>query len=421
MVKLLILADDFTGALDTGVQFAEEGAATLVVTDPNYDFSPPPGGENVIVFDTETRHVSPEAAYRTISHAVSLAKGAGISYFYKKTDSALRGNIGAELAALMDAAGAPRLHFVPAYPRMGRTTRQGIHYIDGIPVAESVFGRDPFNPVTCSNVTELIGMQSARKVFSIDKEPLSHDRNGILVYDASTDADLKSIANGLARSRELNFLAGCAGFAAALPALLGLKGTAPTRKELLSRLLVICGSVNPITLAQLDEAEKSGALRLRIRPEQKLEPLWSFSREAESTLKSWADLCRQNEICILDTNDLPGSDETAQYAAAHGLSLEETRAIIPKSVGGMVKRLLEFGLNSTFLVTGGDTLLGVMRQIGIDRLSPAGELEAGVVLSHFSFQGKSYPILSKSGGFGSKALMMELMEKIRTPSAEKQP
>ena len=160
MVKLLILADDFTGALDTGVQFAEEGAATLVVTDPNYDFSPPPGGENVIVFDTETRHVSPEAAYRTISHAVSLAKGAGISYFYKKTDSALRGNIGAELAALMDAAGAPRLHFVPAYPRMGRTTRQGIHYIDGIPVAESVFGRDPFNPVTCSNVTELIGMQS---------------------------------------------------------------------------------------------------------------------------------------------------------------------------------------------------------------------------------------------------------------------
>ena len=33
MVKLLIIADDFTGALDTGVQFAARGAATRVITD----------------------------------------------------------------------------------------------------------------------------------------------------------------------------------------------------------------------------------------------------------------------------------------------------------------------------------------------------------------------------------------------------
>ena len=39
MTKLLILADDFTGALDTGVQFAVRGARTCVVTDPAYDFA----------------------------------------------------------------------------------------------------------------------------------------------------------------------------------------------------------------------------------------------------------------------------------------------------------------------------------------------------------------------------------------------
>ena len=33
MVKLLIIADDFTGALDTGVQFAARGAKTRVVVD----------------------------------------------------------------------------------------------------------------------------------------------------------------------------------------------------------------------------------------------------------------------------------------------------------------------------------------------------------------------------------------------------
>ena len=36
MVKLLIIADDFTGALDTGVQFAARGAATRVITDPAF-------------------------------------------------------------------------------------------------------------------------------------------------------------------------------------------------------------------------------------------------------------------------------------------------------------------------------------------------------------------------------------------------
>ena len=38
MVKLLIIADDFTGALDTGVQFAAGGAETRVVNNVEYDF-----------------------------------------------------------------------------------------------------------------------------------------------------------------------------------------------------------------------------------------------------------------------------------------------------------------------------------------------------------------------------------------------
>ena len=32
MVKLLIIADDFTGALDTGIQFVNKGIATQVFT-----------------------------------------------------------------------------------------------------------------------------------------------------------------------------------------------------------------------------------------------------------------------------------------------------------------------------------------------------------------------------------------------------
>lgn len=38
MILLLIIADDFTGALDTGVQFAAHGVSTRVIVDPEVDF-----------------------------------------------------------------------------------------------------------------------------------------------------------------------------------------------------------------------------------------------------------------------------------------------------------------------------------------------------------------------------------------------
>ncbi len=58
MVKLLIIADDFTGALDTGVQFAAGGAETRVVTNTDYDFDSVDENVQVLVLDAETRHLS---------------------------------------------------------------------------------------------------------------------------------------------------------------------------------------------------------------------------------------------------------------------------------------------------------------------------------------------------------------------------
>ncbi len=164
MVTLLIIADDFTGALDTGVKFAARGAAVRVVTDYEYEFGQTDSGAQVLVMDAETRHLSGEEAYRRVYRIVKRAREARVAYIYKKTDSALRGNIGSELAAALDASGEPVLHFFPAFPKMKRTTRRGIHYIDGVPVQESVFGQDPFEPVRCSFIPDIIRQQSSTEV-----------------------------------------------------------------------------------------------------------------------------------------------------------------------------------------------------------------------------------------------------------------
>ena len=145
MILLLILADDFTGALDTGVQFAACGISTRVIVGEVTDFSAYQA--DVLVVDTETRHLPPDTAACVVAHLTKNALEAGIRFLYKKTDSALRGNVGAELAALFQASHSRQLPFLPAFPQIGRVTRNGIHYIDGVPVAESPFGNDPFEPV----------------------------------------------------------------------------------------------------------------------------------------------------------------------------------------------------------------------------------------------------------------------------------
>lgn len=410
MVKLLVIADDFTGALDTGVQFAASGAETRVVTNIEYDFSRTGREVQVLVLVAETRHVKWEEAYRMVYGIAKRACESGIPYLYKKTDSALRGNIGSELKAVLDAAGKHTLHFLPAFPRMNRVTRNGIHYIDGSPVHESVFGKDPFEPVTCSYIPDM--MRGEVPVTVVESMDGWERQNGVMVYDASTDEELMSIGSFLKEKGELGLTAGCAGFAAVLPQLLGLSGKRRERISLDKKLLVACGSVNPITVRQLDYAERAGMKRIRLTPEQKLEKDYLESEEGNRALEEWTKTALEEECCIFDTNDLPGCRAACEYAGSHGLSLDELRVRIADTLGRVVEHLVRAGVKSTMLLTGGDTLMGFMRHIGCDEIVPVCEMAPGTVLSQVDIDGRTYSIISKSGGFGEEKLIAELAEKI---------
>ena len=250
-MELLILADDLTGALDTGIQFVTAGASTRVVLDPHYDLRQVDPDVQVLVVDTESRHIAREDADALVREIVRQAVELSVPCIYKKTDSALRGNVGAELGAALEASGADQLHFIPAYPKTKRTTKDGIHYINGIPVGESVFRNDPFNPVLCSRVAEILSEGSGLPMVSVKKEEIAGDLPGIQIYDAETDEDI------LARSRELQakgklfLLAGCAGFASVLSELMDLRSKPTETLELPGAFLMACGSVNPITREQV--------------------------------------------------------------------------------------------------------------------------------------------------------------------------
>lgn len=410
---LLIIADDFTGALDTGVQFAARGIKTRVVV--GADAALTHQNADVLVVDTETRHLPAAQAYAAVEGLVQRAKYAGFAYLYKKTDSALRGNVGAELAALLSASNSRQLAFLPAFPQMNRVTKNGVQYIDGVPVTESPFGVDPFEPVRHAAVTDLLAEQTDLPAASFPALAANGSvpaQDGILVFDAATVDELRSTGRALLNNGGLRVLAGCAGFGAVLPELLGLGGADVTCPALDPRLLVICGSVNAITLAQLDKAEQAGFTRLRLTPHQKLMPDYWRSADGRMTLDHIEETLAAHPYNIIETNDEGGNEPTATAADALGLTREEMRVRIASGIGQLVGALFASPAVGTMLLTGGDTLLQCMNSVGVHELEPICEMEHGVVLARFGCGGTTRYVITKSGGFGQADLLTALAKRI---------
>lgn len=408
MLKLLIVADDFTGALDTGVKMAEHGMRTKVTTDSAADMTGTDGTE-VLVIDAETRHLTAEAAYKIIWEIVRQARRENVPYLYKKTDSALRGNIGAELTALLEASGERQLPFLPALPDLDRTTRDGIHYIGSLPVSESVFGQDPFEPVRFSRVSDLIASQSQAPVWDLKSGTvLPDDRDGIFVMDSRTQEDLRQAGKVLSEQGKLKISAGSAGFGAVLPELLSLKKEKIPLTKPEGNLLVLCGSVNPITREQLSEGERAGFRHHWLTAEQKLDPGYWSSKTGRQILYELKKELNESPWCIIDANDRDGELSIKALAQEKGMTVDDVRERITSALGALFEALFFSSTPGIMLITGGDTLLGCMKRVGVRELEPLCELQPGVVLSRFVCRGAERLIITKSGGFGKKTLLLDL-------------
>ena len=214
MSKLVIIADDFTGALDTGVQFSRNSISTIIVLYRDLDFSTIDKNVEVVVIDTESRHVSIEEAAIRVKEVAVKALEFGATYFYKKTDSVLRGNIGSELLAVMDATGSGELMFVPAYPDAKRATISGCQFLNGIPIDETEFARDPIDPISICYIPHIIQLQSDVEVSVVSKDEMQKVcSNGIsnkiiFVFNAEKNNDMIEIAGCLKINNKLRLTAG---------------------------------------------------------------------------------------------------------------------------------------------------------------------------------------------------------------------
>lgn len=415
MVKLLVIADDFTGALDTGVQFRAQKSMVFVYKGDMQKLRKVFLEDlQVLIVDTESRHLDPKDAYNIVYSIVELALQLKISYIYKKNDSGMRGNIGSELTAFWKATGSHSIRYIPAFPQMGRTTVNGIHYINKVPVAESVFGKDPFEPVKKSSINEIIAEQSDIPVLQ-GNDQLDYAKKGIYVYDSQTQEDMQNLGKILKEKDQLHFVAGCAGFAGILFQLLEIKNHDEMLPFFVDKLLVICGSINSVTIRQLDKASENGFYRVALSPEQKLQPSWIKSKKGGLQIQKWKTEFQVHQNMIIECG-VKDEERTSQYMEKYKISLLDARHYIANVMGNILKELISLGITSTILVTGGDTLMSFMDCINQSTIIPICELIPGVVLSQFNYNCQTYNLISKSGGFGEDDLLLNLTNIIHNSS-----
>lgn len=410
MIKMLIIADDFTGALDTGVKFSAAGSRTKVSTDVEMDFTSDIP-EEVLVLCAPTRHLPAREAYHIIRRISERAAAAQIGCIFKKTDSALRGNIGAELSAVLDGSGETSLCFIPALPGMNRVTIDGVHYIDGVPVHQSVFGQDPFEPVRESRVPDLLHLQCGIPVKVIPSEGAeSFQPSGetcIYLFDCASKEDMEKEVRTLYHQGCLKVLAGCAGLAESLPPYLELaeEHCQPAEVSGADRLIVVCGSVNPISCSQMDYGEQRGYRRVHISSEQLLHGGSLCQGSGAAMMDAlWSLYCQSPHLMI---DSLQSGGEHVLEGTPE-LTLEEIRQKISRRMGLILKELVDRGADARIMIIGGDTLLAFLESIQCHELTPICELQPGVVLSRITYRGRRYEVISKSGGFGEEDLLVTL-------------
>jgi uncharacterized protein YgbK (DUF1537 family) len=361
-MSLAILADDLTGACDTGAVFAGAGAVSVTV------WPRRSADAAVRVLDTETRALSSAEAARCVAAAVTLSPAAR---YFKKIDSTLRGQVGAEVDAFMRALGTPSAVLTPAFPAQGRTVVDRILMIDGTPLTETSLGRDPelARPATANVVDMLrpaldrplawIPLDQVRAGFPALTARLMRLAGTVAIADAETDDDLAALVDAAVALEPAPLLVGAAGLAQALAARLGLLATRPKLPGG-RRWLVVAGSRHPVTRQQIAAAREAG-------------------------------------IRVLASADAEAPDRTHVAAQlAH-----EARRVIEREAFDAVA------------VTGGQTAIALYQALDAERIDLLGAPEPGLAFGYLRApRHPALALLTKSGGFGAPDLFVSLVKAV---------
>lgn len=418
-VRIAIIADDLTGANDSGVQFARSGLKSAVLLSMEDGGDP---DDDVVVIDTDSRSASAEEAYRKVRDASEYVASGGFDVVFKKIDSTLRGNIGAEFDALFDVFEPDFIVCTPAYPEYSRQVRDGHLYLGGKLLHETEFALDPKTPIHESSILERIEGQSERRAGLITigdlgrgeehlREKLREfreDGRRYVVFDAETDEDLRRIVGLFAGGGYRIIWSGSAGLANCLTGSKQRDGFSLDKSE--HPVLAVVGSVNQTTRKQLQLLLSSpGVAGAKLLAHRVVADPAETAAETASVFAEASARLGEGKHVVLYSSGEPEEIRLATEAGARaGLSATAVSDRISRELGAIAASLLRSHPVSRLILTGGDTAKQFCRFSGFKKFELIDEVETGVPIGIFSGERDVFGV-TKAGGFGSDEVLLHAL------------
>jgi uncharacterized protein YgbK (DUF1537 family) len=355
---IAVIADDFTGAAEIGGIGLRNGLNVVIETG-NIQAT----NADLLIIAADTRSLQAfEAAELIVKITEQLLKF-NPTFIFKKIDSVLRGNITEELIAQIETSHQNRSVIIAANPIFKRIIRDGVYYIDNIPLAETWFSSDPEYPVRSSSVLEILGSTDKRPLKNLKCVDILPDY-GLIVGDVKDMDDLQKWSR---RIDDQTLPAGSSGFFNALLEERHIKGT-KNYQDIIpfgKKALYVLGSTFPNEPDFLKKIEENGHY-LSNMPDE----IYSNKDFNPLYLDNWAD------------DIVKGIHEYKKVIASivHPPSQEPDIAIrIRENIGELMKKVMERIELNELLIEGGSTTSVVLKYLNINKLIPIQELDVGVI------------------------------------------
>lgn len=424
-MKVAIIADDLTGANDTGVQFAKKGLRTSVLMHEGAKISTK---LDVLIIDTDSRTQSETEAYKSVCTAASLIKSEPFQIIYKKVDSTMRGNIGSELDAIYDVFQPDILVLAPGYPKNRRIVKNGKLYIGEALLQETIFAKEPKKPIIDSYIPNILKSGTNREIALITMEDIfkgsRHVQQKIikmkeagipyLLFDTCKDEDLKLIVSCVVQTKLNVVWAGSAGLADHL-----IKDTNQNiQKIALPRtektVLMVIGSINERTRVQLEkilDSEEVVGIELQSQFTVKSEDLLQKERVRVLELIEQA-IQKKLHIVLYSSGDPQAIELAIRCGRNNGLTPQMVSNRISETLGEITKTVVRKYEIKRMLLTGGNTAKRVCDSMGIAEFRLIDEVEVGVPLGVLVDKDEIITV-TKAGGFGTEQVLLKSLKVLR--------
>ncbi|SDZ50412.1 4-hydroxythreonine-4-phosphate dehydrogenase [Saccharopolyspora shandongensis] len=389
--RVLVVADDLSGAGDSGVPFALREMRTLLALDDT-------GDAEVFVADTDSRHLEPVQAAERV--AAALRGHAAGRVVFKKIDSTLRGNLAAEVGAIVEHSDGAGVLLCPASPATGRTVLGGVVHIGGIALhhTDSWAAEVADPPVDIASALKPLAVRhvalaSIRGNAAALRAKLAEllAEADVVICDAVAENDLRAVVTaGTAGGRRPHWV-GSAGLADALAEQLRPGREVEPPPPVGGRVLAVVGSANDISREQAD------FLAERVPHIRRL-PVRNLLDANAAALARMSEQLRDE----LATGDVVVTVEgPVDAGSARRVNTALAEVCAPASEHAEL-----------LVLTGGETARAVLSRRGVTGLRLLNELEPGVVLARTEPQ-PGY-VITKAGGFGTPETLHRAIAAVRS-------